>query len=387
MLLITLLIPIYEPNLFTQYSITVYLYSFLNILLCCYFLMRNIFFDGISRVAFFWIVYRVYMLLMMIINLNLDGLLQWGIQSLMVFNLINVFEYARKKNCMKDLLLLMSILGITLLFANYISLITLDRGFIRSSYWNNTDSDFYLLGIKTMFTTMMVPTIATSFVYCKLERTKSSKFPMILSIIVSVLNISVKGISTAIVGGVICVILYLLERRTKYIIPHFALVIIAVAVNIAVVFFNFQNVFSFFIQAILHKDVTLTARVSIWNSAKDLFANQEILKTIFGNGYRREFVPFQNSLWQPHNQVLSTVYAVGIMGTVVFLIFLIWLAKDNQKNNSVYGMISIICFSVLIMCITEVLLDVAVSYIPFLLLYYVTPTMNTFDKNFEKAGR
>ena len=89
--MIIFLIPIFEPKLFTQYSITQFLYIMMNIVELLYFLL---YFSGrngkiiVYRPMIIWLVFQGFLFLSMLINNNFGGVLQWGYLTLMVVNLL-----------------------------------------------------------------------------------------------------------------------------------------------------------------------------------------------------------------------------------------------------------------------------------------------------------
>ena len=93
---------------------------------------------------------------------------------------------------------------------------------------------------------------------------------------------------------------------------------------------------------------------------------------MFGNGIadQQAFVPYSGGLWQPHNQLLVWIYTGGIIGIIILLFYIFGLSKWRSKKNKVYYYLSIVCFAVIFLSVTEVYFDTAVCYVPFLILYF-----------------
>lgn len=370
-----MLVPIFQPKLFSQYNSTTLIYIAFNVLELAYFLMYACFSKvsrGVHWPVIAWIAYRVYIMLIMIFTGNYGGILQWGYLSLVVVNLIFVCEYATDHD-IKSLLKGVSYIGILLLLINFITLITFDRGIIRSTFYNVVDGDQYFLGIKTQFTTMMFPTVAASGTLYLMDKNKKNRNIVIISVLVCFFNIFNKSISTAIVGIVIIGIMLIMRKFFRAQWNFSTLFLFAIVIQIAMVFFNVQKYFSFFIETYLHKDASLSSRVFIWDSAKNLINNEGVMNLLFGNGTfnLNAFVPHAGGLWQPHNQLLVWVYTTGLVGTVIIFLFFIRLANWRVKKNEVYYYLCVIAFAVTFLSVNEVYFDVAVCYVPFLLLYYV----------------
>ncbi|MDO5852401.1 MAG: O-antigen ligase family protein [Methanobacteriaceae archaeon] len=306
----------------------------------------------------------------MLIKAEFSGILQWGYLTIMVINLFFVFEFYCKKS--QELLLGVFRIGIILLFINIISIMIFPRGIIQSTFWDIEAGDYYFLGIKTQFTNMIFPTLAAIIVLYNNNKSKYRK-SLIFFIICAVLNIFLKDISTAIVGLIVFIAILLLGKICRVRINYKTYLSSAIAFQFAVVFFNLQNLFSSLISAVLNKDASLSARVYIWNNAKEVLENQPLIYTIFGNGVikHNEFVWYSGGYWQPHNQLLVWLYSGGVIGTVLIIYFFGILMKNRIKPNRSYGIVLIVCFLELFLSVTEVYFDNAVCYVPFLIIYYL----------------
>ena len=276
--LIMALIPVFQPKIFTQYTITTVIYIFLNLFEIVYFI--ELFYKNekkISKPLIIWILYRIYIFLIMAVNDNFGGILQWGYITLMVTNLFFVFEYVKGKEEQK-LIYSISVIGIAFLTINFITLLIFKNGIIESTFYNSADNAYYFLGIKTQFTTMIFPTITATVFNYGIEKNKKSKKILVLAILVSLLNIFYKKISTAIVGIIMLVILLFVEKKIKIKLDYKIYIAIALCIQIAIIFFNIQQHFAFAIVNILHKDITLSSRIYIWKNTKQLLKEQSLIK-------------------------------------------------------------------------------------------------------------
>ena len=368
-----MLIPIFQPKIFTQYTITTLIYIVLNVGLLIYllyiFYKKNL---KISKPCIVWIIYRVWLFLCSLITNNLSGILQWGYLSIMVVDLFLIFDLCKKE---KQEQLLNSIyrLSTILLFINLITLILLPRGIIKSTFYDVTDNDYYFLGIKTQFTTMIFPGLSAILLLYNKDKRKYKK-NLIIFIIIALLNIFYKNISTAIVGLIILIVLLLSEKILKLKLNSKFCIVCVVVFQVLIVFFNIQVLFSSFFTDILHKDATLSSRTYIWENAKELLKNEDLPNLLFGNGVaeHNEVVYYSGDYWQPHNQLLVWLFNSGVFGTLYVLYFFNLLMKKKTNSNELYTTNLIICFTEMILTVTEVYFDVAVCYVPFLITYYMT---------------
>lgn len=384
-LIFFLLIPIFQPKIFTQYKVTTIIYiagNLVELMMYIYFFYKkNIKF---SKISIYWSMYMLYYLLIMIANVNYGGILQWGYLFLMIVNFIFLCELSCPKY-ENELLCAISKLGQILLTINFITLIIYKRGIIQSTFFNNTDGDYYFLGIKTQFTSMIFPTITSAIIYYINTENKGAKIQLIFGILVSCLNIFYKHISTAILGIFIIIGMYIFLKKFKIKYNYKICIVIALLLQIAIVFFNIQTFFGGFIQNVLHKDVTLSSRVYIWQNAKELLEKESVINLVFGNGKSKNnnFVLYSGSYWQPHNQMLAWIYNTGIVGTILILYFFSILLRENASENDKYQLLLIICFTELVLSVSEVYFDIAICYVPFFLAYYCQKN-NLYEKEEKK---
>lgn len=365
-MLFLLLIPILQPKICTQYTIPTVLYAVMNLVEFAWLMKDRIRYGSfrLNKIIVAWILIRLYILLLMILNNTMADILQWGYQSLMVINLLLLFEHTKYSKY--DIAKVVSILGASFLIINFCTLLAFPRGIIRSSFFDNPDNDWYFLGIKTQISTMMFPTLSAAL-YCFYKDNKKSL--LIISIISCLINIIYKSISTAWVGVGILVIMFLIRKLTKIKFSYLFLFCISLLICILVVFFDFQNYFSFIIVNLLGKDLTLSNRIYLWSRAVDIIFNSSILQILFGHGQVVRFVPNAGSLWNPHNALLASLYNSGIIGTVAFYLFLYKLGNNKYYSSLQQGMM-IIVFTLMVMSITENYFEVAYVFVPFLLLRY-----------------
>lgn len=374
-----MLIPIFQPKIFTQYEITTYFYIIINFVLLSYLLV--LYYKNeikISKPCIVWVFYRIWLLLSGIFFNNLSGILQWGYLSIMVVNLFLIFELCEKEK-QKQLLFYIFILSTILLFINLITLLIYPRGIIKSSFYDVTSNDYYFLGIKTQITTMIFPGLSSIIVLYQSDKKKYKLF-LVFFIIIALFNIFYKNISTAIVGLIILLFLYGLRKITKINFSAKFCIIAVVIFQLLIVFFNIQVLFSSFFVDVLHKDITFSARTYIWKNAKELIKNEEVIPFLFGNGIpeRNEIIFYSGDYWQPHNQLLVWIINSGIFGTLFFLYYIYMLLKNRGQQevvSSSYKNNMILCFTEMLLTVTEVYFDTAVCYVPFLIMYFMTDYM------------
>ncbi|OBR89893.1 hypothetical protein CLRAG_38700 [Clostridium ragsdalei P11] len=165
--------------------------------------------------------------------------------------------------------------------------------------------------------------------------------------------------------------------------PYFKLSVVAVLLNISIVFFNIQDKLSFLIECILQKSLTFTGRTYIWK------INLEQIRQswIIGYGYGYRAVGF----FYAHNAILEFLIEGGIVLLVAFIWVVVIVGLKNKKDNQIYSselpflkasqFLIIAVFSFEIMMITE--LPSVIYFFSILELMYCLPYLlksNTLKK-------
>lgn len=362
---------IIEPKIFTQYTIPTLIYALANFMIFVILLLKTTKQNqSIPKVFAFWIMLRIYLLLLMVINSNLKNLPQWGYLSLVVSNIILLINFATLKKETEKLLSAFTNVSIMYLIINLLSLLIFENGIIPSSnIYDNGDNDIYFLGIKVQYTFYIISTLTTAGLeYIFYNKKKKFMF----AIIVSIVLVLYANISTGIICFIFGVILTFIQKKFKLKLSMKKVILFGLFINIAVVFFDIQNLFSYFIVNILHKNISLTNRTYIWDIAIEIIKNQNIFKTLFGNGLinNGSFVPLGPDYWPAHNQLLQLIYDFGLLGTYAFYS---WLAnmEINKKMTKEKNFLLIICATTMLGTVTNSFFNNTPIYVPFIFLYFI----------------
>ena len=144
-----------------------------------------------------------------------------------------------------------------------------------------------------------------------------------------------------------------------------------------IVFFRFQNMFSYFIEDVLKKDLTFTGRTKIWDSAILLIRRNPIL----GYGYMNqesEIILLGGP--HTHNILLEQLLRAGVVYVILFATMLFLLdaklkkAKKYLRETDIITMMSLITVSVWLAGITENIMEDYILYLLFSTLF-VLPDM------------
>ena len=360
-----------EPKLFTQYTPTVLLYAAGNLVLFVLYISKYInCINKIPKIAFLWIIFRVYILFMTLASFRFDSIDNWGYLSLQVMIMILMFEHAKNNKQFKLLFASACFVLSVYLLINAITLLTFSRGIITdTNRFASGDNDVYFLGIKVNYTAYVLPAICSAVLYYYLSK---NVFPIFVVITLSVFNIFYANISTGIICVVIFILLFVLRKTIKLKVNLKLLLIIALVINFFVINFNIQEYFENFIVNYLHKKPDLTGRTLIWENAKVVLKHEGFVRLFFGNGLINDgsFVLMDGIYWPPHNQWISLLYDTGILGTGFFVFFLSNFDRVKTNSNMRFYTLSL-CAAVLVGTVTMQYFNMAAIYFIFIALYYI----------------
>lgn len=141
-----------------------------------------------------------------------------------------------------------------------------------------------------------------------------------------------------------------------------------------IVVFRIQDIFSFFIVDVLHKDLTLTGRVYAWDMALETIRDNLLIGYGTINGGRLTIL----QVWantdpvSTHSFFLEVTLQGGIIGIVLYVLAYIFAGRKLLKNsgNRLIIFIAASIFSVLVMYITEGWIYHTFQYTLLYLAYY-----------------
>ena len=339
-----LLIFLFEPTIFVKIPKLNYLFIFgicVTFLYALYsFIIKN---KKVSKLIVIMFFYRMSLLIPTIIN---DGdIIKWGYQSLNHITVFIMIELGFERNRDRTLKSLQNIL-ITYLSINLVLYLKYPDG-ILNEFWG-----LHFLGIRTRFTDYLFLLIFISMIRWDMDKDK--KFN-IFCIIISLITMFKAWISTAIVGIIIVVLMYyFISKYFKKINPRIFLTL-AFIIVVSITFFRVQNLFSIFIEEVLHKSVSLTE------------SGVEKVEKIFHDG---NFVYWRGEYWQGHNQFIQILYEGGIVNLIIFVILLYSAIPKIKEVNKEYRIMISFLFSYVVMMISEIYAYYPTLYAFLAIFYY-----------------
>lgn len=190
--------------------------------------------------------------------------------------------------------------------------------------------------------------------------------------------------ATGVMGIVVVDILLLLSFFKNIKISLFQSYLTLIGLELAIVFFRIQNLFSFIIVDLLDKDLTFTGRTKDWDLALNLIPNN----LLFGHGMMdqaTEKIVLGDVFC--HNSLLEQLFRGGIVYFLVFSFAIFMISKQLKKINSIT-----IQNSILIMCgywvlaMTEVVLEGTIMCSMLSFLYIIGKQQSRTQKNKMKGN-
>lgn len=337
-ILTILLIPFFKPAGVVNYQIINFVFKFLKLNSLCWIgymmlttgLLRHKIKmnSGIVGLVIFWIIYisnnivnRVYD--SDIINNALSSLfLMWFI------------IYESKKGNFKNILLALTGIFKTWIWIQFISVILTKNGI---HLFGTLVGDYlYFLGTDNYSSFMLLPMLGIvlfSQQYCTcLEKT--SKKAYIYVILYTLINLYTKSY-TAFISGSIVLTLFLIYNMKRNLLKIFSVKKLLCGILLfvlLVVVFDIPKYFSFILVDILHKGISLSTRTYIWDATLQHIKERPILG--FGSTTAEQVKSFFfYGTTHAHNIFLDLMIRTGIIGTISYIIFMVWPISTVYRNK------------------------------------------------------
>jgi O-antigen ligase len=227
----------------------------------------------------------------------------------------------------------------------------------------------YFIGIRTRTTEVVFVQMALTLVLDYMRGVKLS-FRSIISISAGIINLLISWVATAFAGLLVAILIFWIMKHSKKISKTLTVLFwtgISLLATLLVVVLRLQNLFAWFIEGVLNKNLTLTERTVIWDGALELIKE----KPFFGYGMQPggNIVPFAGSLWQTHNQWLQLLVDGGAITLISFVVVLLIVSiSSNKYATSKSYLITISVFAAFtIMSTAEIY-----SYMPYFFILIFT---------------
>ena len=240
------------------------------------------------------------------------------------------------------------------LIINFITILLFPRGMyigIGSGYDQN-----WFLGYRNSHILYMFPCIIVNFINSYIKFNKLTKKNLLLIIFLITSSILAKS-STTIVG-ISLMSVYLIFSRAMAKIKLFNMknyFISYIIIYFSIIIARLQEIFSFIIIDILHKDITFTNRTFIWDYVIEFISKKPIIGYGYELGLKRYVKTRIYRSYHAHNQFLEIVYKSGILGAISFgiIMFLSFFELYKYRKENISKCLSFSFFVLMIMMLTE----------------------------------
>lgn len=240
--------------------------------------------------------------------------------------------------------------GFFLCSLNLILLLIFPNGVAQSP---KTFERYNLLGGDNILPPILIPFMAVAVLYSEIygkeERMKAGM--LILSICATIL---ITWSGTGVVGwfAFMVYLLFIYRRKISSFFNAVFLGVMYAAAFFAVVVFRMQEYFSFIIEDILHKNVSLTGRTQIWDYTFLLIKRSPFL----GYGVYDNLIYLRNQYYvHAHNGILEILLEGGFAALAVYILLFIMTCRELYKyrDHHISGIITAGFFSVQVLLLAE----------------------------------
>lgn len=231
---------------------------------------------------------------------------------------------------------------------------------VSGNYYNFFVSDNYLGYYYIPYISLLI-----FLDYIKYSRISRNTYFMVAICVISLLT----AWSAKAILGIAFVLIYIFISKykiSKKITLKF-LIIVYIFISILIVLFNFQYLFSDFIESILHKDASLSGRTYIWQSAIRNIRNSPLI----GYGINMDGTisiseTYNGTLHASHNIMLEVLLQTGIIGFIFYFSFIYRSLKQKKSylaQNKIYRMLIFFTFIIFFMYIASHTIYIPTTYL------------------------
>lgn len=346
---ILLFLPHFKPAYFDQVPLMDNIFNFARIISAAIILTLYFIRGKYSKIILLISLLQISLLVSTIINKG--DLFKLAISSFSIIVTCMLLEIGILTNVKVLIRAIFFLLGF-LIFINFITIILYPNGMYQTLYKDN-----YFLGYDNIHITIILPAISIGLLKIKMEQKQFIMTTLIL--VTSFISIYLRWSATSVFGVtlfLLFIIFYKLKITKKFGITSY--IVINIAIFLLVVILSVQNIFTYLIVDLLHKDLTFTGRTFIWDKALMYIKDS----MIWGNGVENPALTFDRlGVFHAHNFYLDLMYRGGVIALTIFIIILFVSGKKFSKfqGNDLGTIISFTIFDFLVIFQVE-----AYQYMP-----------------------
>lgn len=345
-ILILFLLPFFKPDIivvsYPKVNLLIFIWQALNcIVLSCIYVKKN----KISK--FFLLTILYYFMLLISTFINKGNINKWLVDFILNISIIMIVELNLKNNKI-NLLKYLTIIFYVLTLANTASFIIFKQGLAQTEFFK---TPIYLIGIDNRFSFTYIPGLCVIAIYDLLKNNRYTKLTygyFMITFITLVYFWSAGALFAEALFFVYYIFIYKMKISylSKY---YFGTILISFY---ALVIIRIQNIFSFLIVKVLHKDLTFSFRTIIWDKALKYINSNKILGIGIQNNAN---MVGKISAYHSHSNFLNILLQGGYGSLIayIFIIFSAFFKLNKFRNNKIAQLISFTIFDIFIMLIFD----------------------------------
>ena len=371
-----IIVPLFRPRSITQFGSIERVFYFGQVLLACalisYILVRLLKkgTKAFSTIGFIVIIYKLWETFA--IFYNGFGNLSTIVNASMIVGATLFTEYMISKAPLEYFGVLSLYTGVLVLINNISYFID---GF--SQLTDATGNIVYFWQTRNHLASLYFITLISSFIINGIKRTKIFSY-WNLFVLFNVLWGTIEFQSaTLAVGIVVYLILYFLFKKRTILYRPITYYLGGLGLHVAIVIFRIQEVFSYIIENLLQRTLTMSGRTAIWDASFIYILRRPFMgsgqSSVFSFSVAASEIP-------AHNQFLDIAIICGIPGLILFLIllFIAFLQLKNYKESVIARIVCCSLLAYIVMSITES----PNPYQPWFILLGLIPHIQDLDGKF-----
>ncbi len=344
-LLIFLLLPYFKPlcitNLWDGTAIDIFwnAYRAFSCVLILLFWLKS--YRKIGKLPVIYCVYSLITIVAML-HTNPAGIMGALIIEGSMLSLIILIEmtcHASEKSLIRAFFTIVSVYS----FIQFVLILIYPNGF------NNgiNETRVHFLGLDNEFTLFMVLAFFVCLMYASVFKKKTPYVVVVIDTLVSLYMASGTGIAVT-----LCLLMFFVVRNFQWKnINGWNVFLVGMVLQVFVVLFNATGIFSWLIVNVLHKDMTFTSRVYIWQSAISTI----IKSPIWGTGQSSVQVRTWTHLYYAHNMFLDVGMRYGCLAIFGFIAIFAVVVRSCRCYFDFYqgNLISIVILALMLCGMVE----------------------------------
>lgn len=255
-------------------------------------------------------------------------------------------------------------LGI-LCIINLILVLLFPGGMYTTSY-----TEHWLLGYDNVHIVYILPLICFYTLYADARKTSFLRKLLFWGIISA--SVYITWSATSVVGCTLFFVIIIMNEmncRPRFM-NSYTYLVVTLVVFFSIVIFQFFDIFRVIIVNLLHKDMTFTGRIAIWDLTMYVISR----KPVFGYGVMdaMDSMSIINAS-HAHNYYLQVGYECGVVGLVCFSVILLMTCKKlyDARSSREGFLLSGFLFCFLVMFLDEAYVNIIPFYGTIVCMYHV----------------